>query len=548
MPGVIRMVVIKRALLSCSDKTHLESFAGTLSTLGIELVASGGTAGFLIQRGLSVTTVEDFAGMDEQLDGRVKTLHPKIYAGILARRDDPTHVQSVGSQGLIDLVVVNLYPFCDVSGRARTSLEEAIEQIDIGGVALLRAAAKNFVHVAVVCQVQQYGMVAAALQKANGRLSDSLSRQLAIEAFRLTSQYDQAIAEYLSLQRERESKAAEPLSISPTPVACPDLFSLNLRKRQTLRYGENPHQKGAWYLSDSDFVWGLATLTQLQGKELSYNNLLDIDGTFRCLLEFTECTCVIVKHHTPCGVASGASLSQAFQKAYDADAESAFGGIVGFNRPVDGALAEQLSSRFFEVIVAPTVESEALERFLKKPNLRVVTLEWPTSIPSSWQWRQLSGSWLLQDRDKTEESADSFRVATQRQPSQQERMELLFAWKIAKCAKSNSVVIARHLSTLGIGQGQPSRVGAVRVAIEHAKRCIGDSIHQAAKSADEGSCDPVAASDGFFPFPDGVELLAKAGVKAIIQPGGSIRDQQVIESADRAHIAMVFTGTRHFRH
>ena len=515
-------LAIKRALLSCHDKTGLDAFAKALAKLGVALVASGGTAAFLKQHGLKVTTVESFAGIREQLDGRVKTLHPKIHAGILARRDDPAHLKSVGAAGLIDLVVVNLYPFQQTAQKAGVSLAHAVEDIDIGGVALLRAAAKNFAHVAVVSNPERYADILGALRDGRGRLPAALARRLAAETFQLTSGYDAAIASYLA-----GAGGARPAAES----ALPEEASVTVRKRQLLRYGENPHQQGGWYLPVSGTVWGLATLTQLQGKELSYNNLLDADAALRCLLDFDEPTCAIIKHNSQCGLASAAEPLEAYRRAYACDAESAFGGIVGVNRRIDAALARELTSTFLEVIMAPSVEPQALEAFRKKPNLRVVTLEWPLRLPAAPEWRQLSGSWLLQQPDAA--TSDLLKLATKRAPSERERADLLFAWKAAKHVKSNAIVLASGGATVGIGQGQPSRVGSVRFALERA----------GARSA-----EAVAASDGFFPFPDGIELLAKAGVTAVIQPGGSIRDQEVIAAANEAHMAMLLTGLRHFKH
>ena len=518
------MIVVKRALLSCSDKTGLDAFAKELATLGVELIASGGTAEFLTTHGLRVVSVEEFAGIREQLDGRVKTLHPKIYAGILARRDDPAHLKSVGPQGLIDLVVVNLYPFHETVQRPQVKTAEAIEQIDVGGVTLLRAAAKNFAHVAVVSAPQQYAAVLDALRRGKGQLPEPLARELAVSAFQVTSGYDTEISGYLAGSNGTGPAASTTL---------PETATVTVRKRQTLRYGENPHQSGAWYLPGAGAAWGLGTLTQRQGKELSYNNLLDIDAALRALLEFNEPTCAIIKHNSQCGLASAATTHRAYERAYACDAESAFGGIVGVNRPVDSALAQQLTATFLEVVLAPAVEPQAAELFQKKPNLRLVTLEWPARLPNEPEWRALLGSWLLQSPDTSAAAPDALKVATKRAPTDRERADLLFAWKAAKHVKSNGIVIAGERATLGIGQGQPSRVGSVRLAIQKA----GEQVRGA-----------VAASDGFFPFPDGIQLLAQAGVTAVIQPGGSIRDPQVVEAADQANLAMLITGVRHFRH
>ncbi len=518
------MITVKRALLSCHDKTGLDAFGRALSELGVELVASGGTADFLKQQGLRVVSVEEFAGITEQLDGRVKTLHPKIHAGILARRDDPSHVKAVGASGLIDLVVVNLYPFQQTIAQPGTGLPQAIEQIDIGGVALLRAAAKNFAHVGAVSHPEQYAPVAEALRQGQGRLPDPLARELSVSAFGTTSAYDQAIFGYLS------ANGAPPASAGAAGL--PESASLTLRLRQPLRYGENPHQPGAWYVEERA-AWGLGTLRQLQGKELSYNNLLDLNAALRCLLEFSDPACAIIKHHSQCGLASAAALLEAYTRAYECDPESAFGGIVGCNRPIDRPLAERLTATFLEVILAPSVQPDAAAVLAKKTNLRVVTIDWPSGVSGGIQWRQLAGGWLGQQPDAVREEAAGWKAVTRRAPTAQEREDLAFAWTAAKHAISNAIVIASGCATVGIGQGQPSRVGSVRLAIRQAGA--------RAKGA-------VAASDGFFPFPDGVEQLADAGITAVIQPGGSIRDAEVIAAADKANLAMLVTGVRHFRH
>ena len=518
------MITVKRALLSCYDKTGLDAFAKTLAELGVELIASAGTAEFLAKEGLRLRTVEAFAGVTEQLDGRVKTLHPKIHAGILARRDDPAHVNAVGAGGRIDLVVVNLYPFQQTIQQGGVTLQQAVEQIDIGGVALLRAAAKNFAHVAVVSHPSQYAAVLEALRAGSRQVPEALARELAIKAFALTSEYDTRIAGYLAWVTAAASGG--------DGQAFPERLTVTIQKRQPLRYGENPHQRAGWYVPMAGTAWGLGTLSQLQGKELSYNNLLDIDAAFRCLLDFNEPTCAIVKHHAPCGLASAATPQQAYERALACDAESAFGGIVGFNRPVDEALARPLTATFLEVIAAPSVAPEAAAILRTKPSLRVVTLAWPSGVPREREWRHLSGSWLIQDPDAAA-APPPLKVVTKRAPTDRERSDLLFAWTAAKHAISNGVVLARDRATVGIGQGQPSRAGSVRLALQN---------------AGGRSRDAVAASDGFFPFPDSVELLAKAGVTAVIQPGGSIRDADVIAAADAGDLAMCLTGMRHFRH
>ncbi|MBI4343444.1 MAG: bifunctional phosphoribosylaminoimidazolecarboxamide formyltransferase/IMP cyclohydrolase [Candidatus Omnitrophica bacterium] len=516
------MVRVKRALFSCHDKAGLGAFAKGLVGLGVELVASGGTAKALAQAGVPVTSVETFAGITEQLDGRVKTLHPKIHAGILARRDRPEHVAAVGERGLLDLVVVSLYPFQETVGRSGASLEEAIEQIDIGGVALLRAAAKNFAHVAAVSHPGQYPQVLEALRQGQGELPQDLARELAHAAFALTSAYDRGIAAYVG----GGPAASEGQNL-------PQEASARVRKQQALRYGENPHQPGAWYVPGDGPAYGLGTMRQLQGKALSYNNLLDADAALRCLREFEAPACVIIKHASQCGLSSAQDPGAAYQQALACDPESAFGGIVGVNRPVDASLARTLTETFLEVVLAPAVEPQAAALLGKKPTLRVVTLDWPAAAAPGLEWRQLFGGWLLQQPDEALESPAAWRVVTKRQPTAQERADLQFAWRSAKHVRSNGIVLARGQATVGIGQGQPSRVGSVRLAVEKAG--------VKARGA-------VAASDGFFPFPDGVELLARAGVTAIVQPGGSIKDAEAAAAAEAAGVAMLMTGMRHFRH
>lgn len=511
-------MTIKRALLSCHDKTGLEPFAKGLVELRVELVASTGTAAFLKEHGMSARTVESFAGITEQLDGRVKTLHPRIHAGILARRGAPEHVKAVGEGGLIDLVVVNLYPFEDTIQQPGATLAQAVEQIDIGGVALLRAAAKNFSDVTVISSPQQYPAVLEALTRGKGTLPETMRRDLAMAAFALTSRYDRQITRYLG--QSGATSATEPLT-------------LQARVQQSLRYGENPHQRGGWYVPLAGQPEGLAMLSQRQGKALSYNNLLDVDTAVRCLADFDRPTCVIVKHASPCGIASADSAAEASRRAYEADAESAFGGIVGVNRTLDAAAASQMTAGFLEVLLAPSIEPAALAVLAKKPNLRVLELAPDPPAAPSADWRSVLGGWLVQDPDTTVLDEPSLRVATKRRPTDAERRDLLFAWRAAKHVRSNAIVLAKDEATVGIGQGQPSRVRAVRLAIQNAgARARGAAL----------------ASDGFLPFPDNVEQAAGAGVTALIQPGGSVKDAEVIAAADGAGMAMLFTGVRHFRH
>jgi len=511
------MIRVKRALISCHDKTGLDVFAKGLATLGIELVASAGTATFLQQHGVRVQTVEDFAGISEQLEGRVKTLHPRLHAGILAKRENPAHVQAVGAEGLIDLVVVNLYPFEETTRKPNVALADAIEQIDIGGVALIRGAAKNFAHVAVVKHPSQYAQVLRALEEGKGALPETLTRRLATAAFAMTSRYDACIEAFLA------GRSAAPRE---------DDVTIAVRQKQALRYGENPHQTGVWYVPASGVLDGLAGLTILQGKELSYNNLVDLDATLRCLADVSSTACVIVKHASPCGVACGETVAQAYQRALEADAESAFGGIVGVNRPLDGEAASKMAALFVELIVAPGITPEAKALLSKKANLRLIQGSLPR--PSSAdEWRTILGGWLRQSADGIVLEPSTMRVATKRAPTDVEQRALRFAWTVAKHVKSNAIVIAKDDATVGIGQGQPSRVRAVRLAIQNA----GSNARGA-----------VLASDGFFPFPDSVDLAAQAGVSALIQPGGSVKDAETIAAADRAGMAMILTGLRHFRH
>ena len=517
------MITVKRALASCFNKHHLDGFAAGLRELDVELIASSGTAMFLRQHGVQVLSLEAFAGITEQLDGRVKTLHPRIHAGILARRDVPAHMQTVGSEGLIDLVVVNLYPFEDTHKLPQASLEEVLEQVDVGGVALLRAAAKNFPHVAVVSHPDQYASVLSALREGKGTMPQTLSRELAVAAFRLTSAYDQSITAYL------DRAFTPPL---PPPAPLPERLSVQAGRHQMLRYGENAHQHAAWYLPLPGPVSGLAGLRQLQGKPLSYNNLLDLHTALRCLMEFQRPTCVIDKHASPCAIASAETIADAYQRAYAADTESAFGGIVAINRPLDEAATSQMASVFLEVVVAPVIDAETQRGFAKKPHLRLIALQGFASAPEP-EWRSVLGGWLVQESDQLIQREATLRVVSKRRPSQQELRDMTFAWIAAKHVTSNAIVLVRENVTVGIGQGQPSRVRAVRLAIQNA--------------ADQAR-GAVLASDGFFPFPDNVELAAQAGLTAIMQPGGSVKDDEVIAAADRADLAMVFTGIRHFRH
>ena len=521
-------VTVRRALVSVSDKSGLIDLAAALHDLNIEIVSSGGTARALREQGIPVIDVAEVTGFQEMLDGRVKTLHPAIYAGILAKRGDPAHERQLREHGmkLIDLVAINLYPFEATIARTEASLEEAIEQIDIGGPSLIRAAAKNFEGVAVLVDPGDYSTVIGELRHNGGRLSRHRRLQLARKAFAHVARYDMVIAAYLERQ-DREGREA----------VLPDHLDLRLFKVQDLRYGENPHQQAALYHDAEAAAPSLATAKQLQGKALSFNNLLDLDSALALAKEFEQPVAVIIKHTNPCGVAVDRLLVEAYRRARDADRDSAFGGVLGVNRPVDVETAREVSASFAEAIVAPGYEEAALGILKEKKSLRLLLLEpWPAPSPPDVAIRELrpiAGGVLAQECDSLDLNPDGLVVATRRPPTETEMQALRFAWKVAKHVKSNAIVLANEWATVGIGAGQMSRVDACRLAV------------MKAASPTRGT---VLASDGFFPFRDGVDVAAAAGVTAIIQPGGSIRDPEVIQAADEAGIAMVFTGVRHFRH
>lgn len=515
------MARVTRALISVWDKAGIEVFARGLASLGIEILSTGGTADALTRAGLPIKKVEEFTGFQEILEGRVKTLHPKIHGGILAKRESPAHLAQVGSGELIDLVVVNLYPFAQTVARPGVTLEQAVEQIDIGGVALLRAAAKNYAHVGVVAEPRWYPVILEELRAHDGALPGERLRALAVEAFRITAQYDQHITAYLL----RTGNAGT--------ATLPDELMLRLAKAQGARYGENPHQQGAFYRWADAPAWGLGALRQLAGKELSYNNLLDVDAVWRVVCDAQEPTVCVVKHASPCGVSSEGSLAEAYARAWACDPLSAFGGIIGANRPLDVPTAEAIVKEFVEVVVAPQVPPEALRVLQAKKALRVVELPLG-GYPSGsrpLECRSVLGGCLVQEADRAEPA--QVQVATKRAPTDAERAALAFAWRVVKHVKSNAVVLTQGRTTVGIGSGQPSRV---------------DAVHAAVRKAGERARGAALASEAFFPWPDGVETAAQAGVTAIIQPGGSIRDADVIAAADRAGVAMLTTGVRHFKH
>ncbi len=514
----------RRALLSVSDKKGIVPFAESLARLDFELVSTGGTAALLREAGLTVTGVSDVTGFPEIMDGRVKTLHPAIHGGLLGRRGIDDAVAGEHGIDYIDLVVVNLYPFERVSADPASSYEDAIENIDIGGPAMIRAAAKNHERVSIVVDARDYEIVLEAFE--SGEPDAALRRRLAMKAYAHTAAYDSAITNYLA---GRIGDADGP----------PDRLSVNLGRSATLRYGENPHQQAAVYPNPTSTAPGVVGAHQLQGKELSFNNLVDADAALQCVLAWSEPACVIVKHANPCGVAVGDEPIDAYDRAYACDPTSAFGGVIAFNVRVDSTTAEQIvENQFAEVIVAPAIDDLALDIFAAKPNIRVLQAHGLGGKPDRWEIKAIAGGLLLQDTDGAEASLDeaALRVVTSAKPSDAQLADLRFAWSVVQFVKSNAIVFARDRQTIGIGAGQPSRIMSTRIA--------------AMKAQDAGLATggAVMASDAFFPFPDNVEAAAEHGITAIIQPGGSMRDEEVIATADQLGIAMVFTGRRHFRH
>jgi len=521
------------ALLSVSDKTGIVEFARALHRQGVKLLSTGGTAKLLAQSDLPVTEVSEVTGFPEMLDGRVKTLHPRIHGGLLARRDVPAHMAALKEHGIgtIDLLVINLYPFAQATAKADCTLDDAIENIDIGGPAMLRAAAKNWQDVAVVIDPTDYAQVLAELK--GGGVQRETKFALAKKVFAHTAAYDGMITNYLTML---EAGAENATATVPTRAEYPAVFNLQLTKTQDMRYGENPHQSAAFY-RDATVARGLlAGWTQLQGKELSYNNIADADAAWECVKTFTDsAACVIVKHANPCGVAVGASVGEAYAKALKTDPTSAFGGIIAFNAPLDGAAAEQVARQFVEVLIAPEITPEARAVFASKPNVRL--LEVPLSrATNALDFKRVGGGVLLQSADAKNVARADLRVVTKRAPSDAQMDDLLFAWKVAKFVKSNAIVFCAGGMTLGVGAGQMSRIDSARIASIKAENA-GLSL--------KGSS---VASDAFFPFRDGLDVVVDAGAACVIQPGGSMRDAEVIAAADERGIAMVFTGVRHFRH
>jgi phosphoribosylaminoimidazolecarboxamide formyltransferase / IMP cyclohydrolase len=528
------MSKIQRAILSVTDKTGLVDFARKLSALGIELISTGGTAKLLRGAQIKVKDISDLTGFPEMLDGRVKTLHPKVHGGILHRREDPKHVAAVAEHGIapIDMVVVNLYAFEKTAAKPGVVFDELIENIDIGGPSMIRSAAKNFHDVAVVTSPSDYNSIADELSR-SGALSRETKWRLAQKAFAITAAYDSAIASTL----ERITTDSQ-----PEPATFPATLRFNFHKKLDLRYGENPHQKAAMYSDGSNT--GVANAIQLQGKELSYNNIVDLQAAWDLAQEFDEPVVAIIKHTNPCGTAIGKTLAEAYKRALECDPVSAFGGVIGVNRPIDAEAAEEMHKLFLEVIAAPAFDEAAKAKFASKKNLRLVQITDPPSpgrirpaanetASPNWVLKYVSGGLLVQDADIRPLQDADLKVVTQRAPTPEETRALLFAWKVCKHVKSNAIVYARDCQTVGVGAGQMSRVDSAKIGAMKAQLAL------------QGT---VAASDAFFPFPDGVEEIAKAGATAIIQPGGSQRDPQVIAAADRLGLAMLFTGVRHFRH
>jgi phosphoribosylaminoimidazolecarboxamide formyltransferase/IMP cyclohydrolase len=520
---VIDQVKIRRALVSVTDKTGVADFCRALAGFGVEIVSTGGTAKALTDAGVPVRPIDDLTGFPEMMDGRVKTLHPRVHGGLLARRDVPAHMAAAEEHGIgmIDMVVVNLYAFQATVAKEGVTLADAIENIDIGGPSMLRSAAKNFEAVTVVTDPACYGSVLAEMAANDGATLHATRQAFAVEAFRTTSAYDNAIFTWLSRRTEGAS-------------AFPHDARLFAEKVQDLRYGENPHQAAAFYRFRDAQEHTLARAEQLQGKELSYNNYLDTDAAWTGVREFERPAAVIIKHLTPCGTCVDDDLVAAYRKAHDADPISAYGGVMGFNRTVPAALIEAIfeNKQFVEVMIAPDYEPRALELLAAKKNLRVLRTGGMLPVAGR-DYRTVEGGLLAQESDSVSEDPSAFTVPTRRKPTPEELEQLLFAWRVCKTVKSNAIVLAKDFVTVGVGGGQPNRVNSARIAVEQ---------------AGEKAAESVAASDAFLPFPDTLEVVAAAGVTALIQPGGSIRDAECIAKADELGVAMVFTGHRHFRH
>ncbi|OZI15403.1 bifunctional phosphoribosylaminoimidazolecarboxamide formyltransferase/IMP cyclohydrolase [Sodalis-like symbiont of Philaenus spumarius] len=523
---------VRRALLSVSDKTGILTFARALSERGVELLSTGGTTRLLAEAGLPVTEVSDYTGFPEMMDGRVKTLHPRVHGGILGRRDIDDAIMREHDIAPIDMVVVNLYPFAATSARAECTREEVVENIDIGGPTMVRAAAKNYTDVTIVVNSADYSAIVAEMDQHSGSLTLETRFDLAIKAFEYTAAYDSMIANYFGSQVPAYHGATKQPS-----GRFPRTLNLNFIKKQDMRYGENSHQLAAFYTDPETPEASVATAQQLQGKALSYNNIADTDAALECVKNFTEAACVIVKHANPCGVAIGDTLLAAYDRAYQTDPTSAFGGILAFNRPLAADTAKTLVSRqFVEVIIAPAVDDDALALLADKQNVRVLACGNLQQPSPGLDFTRVNGGMLVQERDIGMVDLQDLSVVTERQPTEEEMRDALFCWKVAKFVKSNAIVYARDQRTIGIGAGQMSRVYSAKIA--------------GIKAADEGLDvkGSAMASDAFFPFRDGIDAAAVAGVRCVIQPGGSIRDNEVIAAANEHGIAMIFTHMRHFRH
>ena len=511
------------ALLSVSDKTGIASFAQSLIDMGFQLLSTGGTAQLLREAGVEVRDVSDYTGFPEMMDGRVKTLNPKVHGGILARRNNEGDLASMAEHDIerIDVVCVNLYPFREAVANESCTITDAIENIDIGGPCMVRAAAKNHEFVTVVVDPNDYEMVIASMQ--DGTLDVHKRRALATKAFAHTAAYDGAIANHFSALNADGSKRT-----------FPDIFTRQfIKTADELRYGENPHQAGAFYADIEDTVVSLADCEVLQGKALSYNNIADADAAFACVCDFSENAAVIVKHANPCGVAAGGTQAEVYERARAADSVSAFGGIAAFNRPLEAETATLIAQTFMEVVIAPGFSDEALQTLAAKKNLRLLLAPSVAPVQGGLDFKRVSGGLLVQERDDHRLTRDMCKVVSKRQPTEEEWQDMVFAWTVAKHVKSNAIVFAKGGVTLGVGAGQMNRVNSTRIAVQHGGEAI------------QGSA---VASDAFFPFRDGVDALAEAGATAVIQPGGSIRDEEVVQAANEHGLAMVYTGIRHFRH
>ncbi|OIO67146.1 MAG: bifunctional phosphoribosylaminoimidazolecarboxamide formyltransferase/inosine monophosphate cyclohydrolase [Zetaproteobacteria bacterium CG_4_9_14_3_um_filter_49_83] len=514
---------IKRALISVSDKTGVEAFARALAERGVGILSTGGTAKLLREAGITCRDVSDYTGFPEMMDGRVKTLNPKVHGGILARRDNAGDLASMAEHGIeqIDLVCVNLYPFRQAVAKEGCTIEDAIENIDIGGPCMVRASAKNHKFVTIVVDPSDYDMVIAGID--GNTLNLNIRRALATKAFAHTAAYDGAIANHFSALNSDASKRK-----------FPDIFTRQfIKTADELRYGENPHQDGAFYADPEDVGLSLADCDVLQGKALSYNNIADADAAFACVRDFTDNAAVIVKHANPCGVAVGGAQEVIYERARAADATSAFGGIAAFNRPLEEATAKLIAETFMEVVIAPGFTDGARVALAEKKNLRLLQSPHADAVTGGLEFKRVNGGLLVQERDAHILDREACKVVTKRQPTETEWQDMLFAWSVAKHVKSNAIVFAKDGVTLGVGAGQMNRVNSTRIAAHHGGEAI------------KGSA---VASDAFFPFRDGIDALTEAGATAVIQPGGSIRDEEVIAAADEAGIAMIFTGIRHFRH